>query len=269
MANRSEETGAANRGPVGQGKYLIKPGDCIDSIAYRFSHHPATIWNHPDNAELKSIRENPNVLLKGDRLTVPEIQTKKVTGATEERHLFVRRGRVKLRLLILHYPYSEDADGGEPETDEDDEGELDCSGEDVEEEAEEEVSEPEEILEEPWADAPYELDLDGRPYEGSTDGDGWLEEWIPPNSERGFLRVGEHPHQHEFNIVLGTLDPVDALSGVQQRLNNLGFESGKEDGIMGPITRGALLRFQVREELDKSREPDKATRQRLVERHGS
>ncbi len=38
--------------------------------------------------------------------------------------------------------------------------------------------------------------------------------------------------------------PVQWLTGVQYRLNALGFGAGPVDGIMGPLTRGAVFRFQ-------------------------
>lgn len=38
--------------------------------------------------------------------------------------------------------------------------------------------------------------------------------------------------------------PISYLTGVQFRLNALGFASGPVDGIMGPITKGAVMRFQ-------------------------
>ena len=263
--NESQAPDAANEGPVGQGDYIVRQGDCIDSIADHFGHLPATIWNHPSNAELKSIRKNPNVLLPGDRLTVPKRRPKEEPGETELRHRFVLRGvPAKLKIRLLSRP-DEEHENHEIEDDD-----LSCCGsyDDIPED-DEVPSDPDEVPEEPWADAPYELHVDGRYHEGSTDADGCLEVPIPPGAKSAFLRVGEPPHQREFDITLGGIDPIEALSGVQQRLNNLGFESGRSDGILGPVTRGALHRFQAREELDDTGEPDQATRQRLVERHGS
>ncbi len=36
---------------------------------------------------------------------------------------------------------------------------------------------------------------------------------------------------------------------MQRRLNSLGYNAGREDGIMGPDTRAALTRFQQDENL--------------------
>jgi peptidoglycan hydrolase-like protein with peptidoglycan-binding domain len=38
--------------------------------------------------------------------------------------------------------------------------------------------------------------------------------------------------------------PLTSVRGMQQHLNEAGFKSGKEDGIVGPITRAAITRFQ-------------------------
>ena len=42
--------------------HTIQDGDCISSVAMRHGFFPGTLWNHPDNMELKKLRRDPNVL---------------------------------------------------------------------------------------------------------------------------------------------------------------------------------------------------------------
>jgi len=50
----------------------------------------------------------------------------------------------------------------------------------------------------------------------------------------------------EGNTVMLTrrLSPIDTTIGIQERLNQTGFDSGPEDGIYGPQTKAAVRRFQ-------------------------
>jgi hypothetical protein len=112
-------TASKGRGPVGRGDYHVHATDCLASIAYAHGHISETIWNDPANAELKRTRKDPNVLLEGDKLTIPPIRPKMVPAATEQRHRFRRKdvpSRLNVRLLLddeprTDVPYSLDIDG--------------------------------------------------------------------------------------------------------------------------------------------------------------
>lgn len=115
---------------------------------------------------------------------------------------------------------------------------------------------------------PYELDVDGRKKAGVTDAEGKVIEPIAPRARRARLVVGEGEQRQEFDFELGGLDPLDAVSGVQGRLSNLGFDCGPVDGKLGDLTRDALRDYQKKRGLKVTGEVDEATRKRLQEEHG-
>ncbi len=73
-------------------KVRVKRGDSTTSIAFAHGLFPETVWNHPQNAELRALRKYPNVLLEGDELFVPAKFQRFESCATDRTHKFVRRG---------------------------------------------------------------------------------------------------------------------------------------------------------------------------------
>lgn len=92
-------------------RHQVKQGDCISSIAEENGFFWETIWNHPENKELKELRKDPNILFPGDVVFVPDIRVKEVSEPTDQVHKFqVKTSPAKLKLRILKE--------GEPRTNE-------------------------------------------------------------------------------------------------------------------------------------------------------
>lgn len=202
--------------------HTVSRGDSIPSLAHNNGHFWETLWNHPQNAELKALRKTPNILNPGDEVFIPELRLKNVSKGTDATHKFERKGvpaKIRMQLMML----------GEPRKNE-----------------------------------PYTLVLDDKTIEGTTDGDGFVEAFIRPNCPGGKLiltNTGE-----EIPISLGHLNPIDTVSGVRQRLSNLGFYCGDGDEV-DDATKIALSQFQGAHGLPKTSEIDDATRSKLQSLH--
>ena len=120
-------------------------------------------------------------------------------------------------------------------------------------------------LGQPRKGEPYVLIIDGTSYKGTLDGDGKLQQFIPPNAKSGQLVLSGGKEIIPINV--GYLNPIDELSGAQQRLNNLGFFCGNEDGTMDDQTSSAIQNFQLKNGLPTSGQMDGATKAKLLELH--
>lgn len=203
----------------------VQPGEGISSLGEKYGLSPDAIWSHPDNADLKSRRPDGNVLLPGDRLTIPDKQMKTVSVATGRVHRFRRLGvPAKLRLQLV-------------------------------------------LNDKPRADEEYRLEVGGRVIEGRTDADGVLEAPVPPQAREARLLLGPAPDAQEIRLQLGRLDPHAEVTGVQNRLVNLGHLDGPPSGAWDKPTRRALRAFQRKSGLPVTGEADEATRAKLSEIH--
>lgn len=206
-------------------KYVVKQGDCLSSIGARFGFFPEVLWDLPENAELKNLRKDPNVLCPKDIIYIPDKRQKTETAAADQKHRFRKKNTpAVLRLQLLD---SEDK---------------------------------------PRAGINYVLDLGGRLINGTTDGDGKLEESIPSDTKTASLTL---ENEDVIPLELGALDPIDMVSGVKERLLNLGYECGSINEQIDDEAEEALKEFQAEHDLEETGQIDQATKDKLLEIHGS
>ena len=204
-------------------KITATQGDSITSLAHDNGHFWPKVWDHGENSALKAKRKNPNQIMEGDDVFIPELESKLESRGVDSRHVFKRKGvpaKLKMQLFLL----------GEPRRNED-----------------------------------YVLELDGKLITGKLDGDGKLEQFIPPNCKGGSLKLKSG--KEIIPIKLGFLNPIDEISGVKQRLNNLGFRCGGEDNEWSDQAKAALKDFQSKHKLADSGELDAATKSKLQALH--
>lgn len=80
----------------------IKQGEHITMIAFQLGFRDwETIWEAPENEDLRALRDNPNVLFPGDQLFIPDKLAKSEPSATAKVHLFETDSLdLKLKLVV-------------------------------------------------------------------------------------------------------------------------------------------------------------------------
>jgi hypothetical protein len=203
--------------------HTVKSGECITSIADEFGFFWDTVWNDPSNAELVLKRGNPNTLVAGDIVVIPDKRFRQVECETGAIHRFRKKGipaQIRLRFL----------DGDRPR-----------------------------------ANETYTIDIDGVVATGLTNADGELRISVPANSKKGFITIG--PDGERIELRVGELEPATELKGVQDRLNNLGYDCGDVTGSMNDPTRKALMQFQGVMGLEETGVADEVTISALQSMH--
>ena len=198
-------------------EYTVQAGDCILSLASRYGFFWQTLWN--GNPALQALRKNPNVLMPGDVVVIPDKTIKQLPSATDQRHEFVKKGaRAKFRLIVERFNI-------------------------------------------PLANRYYILRIGADVFNGTTDSTGLLEQSIDPQATEGHLQLPGD--DLECDLQLGHLDPIEETTGVQHRLQNLGFYFGDLDGADTDDLHAAIADFQTSVGLDATGELDDHTRQTL------
>ena len=211
--------------------HIVKAGECLSLIAAKYTFQDyKTIYDHPDNKELKKKRPNPNIIHPDDVIVIPDKKEKVAFGATDKLHQFkLKRPHKHIHVQIRDH------------------------------------------LGEAFAFEKYVLTIGTtkKVIEGYTDGDGVVKEEIPVNATSAELTVGNL----HWTLKIGDLNPIndtidDGISGIQQRLKNLGIDPGRIDGIIGPKTMMAICLFEGINGIKITGECTEATLVKLKEVHG-
>ena len=215
------------------GNYTVKQGDYLAKIAKEQGFGDwKIIYDHPKNKAFKEKRPDPNILFPGDELYIPEIEPAKFKVATDQKHVFkLKASKEKLILNLL----------------------------DVNNEA--------------LVEKPYSLEIAGEaPIEDITSSQGVIETEIPCHVNQAKLTIWADSNKQDIlfasKLKIGHLDPIEQNQGIQTRLNNLGFDSGKEDGVLGEQTKAAVMAFQEKYAIDEKGEIGPLTMEKLKELYG-
>lgn len=214
------------RDPAGTGEHVVRQGECISFLAAKSGLKVDQIFDHPLNADLRTVRDDPNVLLPGDRVAIKQIQFEDPSSPTDQLNPF----QLGLEPTFLRIRVLDD--------------------------------------DTPMAGRPFTLTVGGVTTTGVVTADGTVQAQISATATSGFLTVGAGSEPLQIKLNLGKLDPVENNKGVQQRLNNLGFDCGGIDGIIGPRTRGAIRNFQGKNGLNIDGKLSPETRALLKSQHG-
>ncbi|MGA2098862.1 MAG: peptidoglycan-binding protein [Candidatus Acidiferrum sp.] len=211
--------------------YTVQQGDHLSSIAKDNGFTDYTIiWNHPKNADLKNKRQNPNILLPGDEIFIPDMEEKQESGATDKKHTFkVDKTTLKLR-LVLEDIYEKPIAGAQ------------CA-----------------LLIDGQV---YQLTTDGN---GKLE----QEIPLDAKEGVLTIRGDQTPFANEvLPIKIGHLDPIDEVSGQVARLNNLGYFAGPVDGSDTDAFNSAVQEFQCDNSLTVDGDCGPQTQSKLKQVYG-
>lgn len=83
-------------------EHTVVQGEHLSRIAARHGFALATLWDHPDNAALRRLRGNPDVLLPGDVVVIPDRELKAVASPSGAHLRFVlKRAPLMLKLAFV------------------------------------------------------------------------------------------------------------------------------------------------------------------------
>jgi hypothetical protein len=216
--------------------YTIKQGDYLAKIAKEHGFADwKPVWDHANNKALRDKRKDPNILLPGDQLHVPDLETKDVSAPTDATHRYaVKRPRLQL-ILRLDEMFKRPLAGASYQ--------LLLGGQ------------------------VHAGTTDG--------GGKLVHDLPPGLSEARLIvkDVPASGQDIAIPIKIGHLDPVEERSGQAQRLNNLGYFAGpypdNDEKENERIYKSAVQEFQCDHQLRVDGICGPQTEAKLVDAHGA
>ena len=217
--------------------HVVEPGETFPAIADKHGFPDwKPIWEAQANEAYRKQRPNPMVLLPGDIVTLPQSTPleKKPCAAGQEHEVVAQRHPMYLVLELV------------------------------------------DLNAEPFASGTnYTLRLGQgqKPIKGSLGAQGKLKEKIPISTTEATLTLEVKLTEGtitliEMSLQIGHLHPADTVTGLQQRLNNMGYIAGVVDGMYGNLTVAALRNFQAANTIEEQGLGEKTVKQ-LIEAHGA
>lgn len=168
--------------------HTVVQGEHFAAIAAKKGHHDfRPLWDAADNKAVKDLRKTPHILLPGDKVTVPPVETKQESAPTEKRTKFKAQGVVlKLRLDVR-------TDSHEPAK------KASC-------------------------DLTVESEQKVEPLDGSGRVERVIP--LTAAKGKVIVKDAALPIDVTGDLEIGGLHPLDTTTGQIQRLNNLGYDAG-------------------------------------------
>ncbi len=89
----------------------VEAGECLHAIAVRYGFFWETLWNLPENAELKKLRKGPESLEPGDVVHIPDLREKVSKCPTNNSYRFRKKTKdclgLQTNLETLELPHLE------------------------------------------------------------------------------------------------------------------------------------------------------------------
>lgn len=209
----------------------VKSGESAELIVWSAGLEDfKAVWGSGDNAQLRQRRPDPNILMPGDTLVLPDAKPTVHELATGARHrVVVHVPRKELRLRVLAHKDTPLANA------------------------------PYRLV----------LDDQPEPREGTTDGDGLLKEKVRIDVTGAVLEIDERRFRLRLNYINPfPSDEKDSASGVSSRLAALGYESGAATKASSPALMAAVALYQSDAGIEATGKLDAATQQQLEQDFG-